>query len=256
MRKRIVLALVAILCVFSIGFVSPKLVKASANQDGDIKVTGEVEDQESYQSYMEQLVSAWNEEDFEGVLEESADQLSEEDRKDYEAWAKLQKSSGEYQSILEENFSEADGIISATMIVSYENKKLQFIFTFNDDQIDVDVEEYVEVQVSLGERMKDAGINTVLSIAIVFSVLIFIAFIISLFKYIPKLFGLDKKEETPVVATAPAAPVAEVEDVTDDTELVAVITAAIMASMGSEAPEDGLVISSIKRRTGSKWKRS
>ena len=67
---------------------------------------------------------------------------------------------------------------------------------------------------------------------------------------------MDKKEETPVVATAPAAPVAEVEDVTDDTELVAVITAAIMASMGSEAPEDGLVISSIKRRTGSKWKRS
>ena len=75
-------------------------------------------------------------------------------------------------------------------------------------------------------------------------------------KYIPKLFGLDKKEETPAVATTPTTPVVEEEDVTDDTELVAVITAAIMASMGSEAPEDGLVISSIKRRTGSKWKKS
>ena len=256
MRKRIVSALVAILCVFSIVFASPKIVQASANQDGDIKVTGEVEDQESYQSYMEQLVSAWNEEDFEGVLEESADQLSEEDKKDYEAWAKLQQSSGEYQSIIEENFTEADGTVTATMLVSYENKKLTFTFSFTGEQVDVDVEEYVEVQVSLGERMKDAGINTILSIAIVFIVLIFIAFIISLMKYIPKLFGLDKKEEVPVVATVPTTPVVEEEDVTDDTELVAVITAAIMASMENEAPEDGLVISSIKRRTASKWKRS
>lgn len=256
MRKRIVLALVAILCVFSIGIVSPKIVQASANQDGDIKVTGEVEGQEGYQSYMEQLVSAWNAEDFEAALEEGADELTDDVKKDYEAWAKLQKSSGEYKSILEENFTEADGTVTATMLVSYENKKLMFTFSFSGEQVDVDVEEYVEVQTPLGERMKDAGINTVLSIGIVFIVLIFIAFIISLMKYIPKLFGLDKKEEAPAVATAPATPVVEAEDVTDDTELVAVITAAIMASLGSEAPEDGLVISSIKRRAGSKWKRS
>ena len=46
------------------------------------------------------------------------------------------------------------------------------------------------------------------------------------------------------------------EDVTDDTEIVAVITAAIMVSMGDEAPADGLHITSIKRRVNSKWKRS
>lgn len=255
MRKRIVSAFVAILCVFSIVFVSPKVIQASANQGSNIKVTGEVENQEGYQSYMEQLVSAWNEEDFEGELEENAEQLSEDNKKKYEAWAKLQQSSGEYQSIMEENFTEADGAVNATMLVSYENKKLEFTFSFSEEQVDVDVKEYVEVQASLGERMKDAGINTVLSIAIVFIVLIFIAFIISLMKYIPRLFGLDK-EETPAVETVPVTPAVEVEDVTDETELVAVITAAIMASMGSEVPEDGLVISSIKRRTESKWKRS
>lgn len=44
------------------------------------------------------------------------------------------------------------------------------------------------------------------------------------------------------------------ENLINDTELVAVITAAIMASMGDEAPADGLVIRSIRRPSGNRWK--
>lgn len=40
----------------------------------------------------------------------------------------------------------------------------------------------------------------------------------------------------------------------DDSELVAVITAAIMASMGDEAPADGLVVKSIRKANGKQWK--
>ena len=41
----------------------------------------------------------------------------------------------------------------------------------------------------------------------------------------------------------------------DDLELVAVITAAIAASMGSTST-DGLVVRSIRRKPGAKWKRA
>lgn len=44
------------------------------------------------------------------------------------------------------------------------------------------------------------------------------------------------------------------ENLINDTELVAVITAAIMASMGDDAPTDGLVIRSIRRPSGNRWK--
>ena len=56
-------------------------------------------------------------------------------------------------------------------------------------------------------------------------------------------------------AAAPvAAPAAEEEELVDDLELVAVITAAIAASTNSST--DSLVVRSIKRAPGAKWKRA
>ena len=61
--------------------------------------------------------------------------------------------------------------------------------------------------------------------------------------------------EAPAVAPAPvAAPAAEEEELVDDLELVAVITAAIAASTNSST--DSLVVRSIKRAPGAKWKRA
>ncbi len=60
----------------------------------------------------------------------------------------------------------------------------------------------------------------------------------------------------PAASAAPvtvAAPAVE-EELVDDLELVAVITAAIAAATGSSA--DGLVVRSIKRAPGAKWKRA
>ena len=85
----------------------------------------------------------------------------------------------------------------------------------------------------------------------VFVVLIFISFIISLFKYI-SVFENRKKAKKEAVATpaastqeAAAPVVAEEEDLADDLELVAVITAAIAASEGTST--DGLVVRSIRK---------
>lgn len=255
MKKRIVLVLVAILCVLSIGIYSPSVIKAAEVDTKNIQVTGEVEDQETYQASMEEYLSAWNDFDFAGYLEESGDELEDELKDLYQKWANLKENLGECQSISQENFEEKDGSISAYMVVSYENKMLKFSFTFEDGQsIDEQVEEYVEVKEPLSKRMTTAGINTVMSILIVFVVLLFIAFIISLLKFVPMLFQKKQPEAVPV-AEAVSEPAVSEEVVEDDTELVAVITAAIMASMGDEAPADGLVVRSIKRRQGNHWKK-
>ena len=107
--------------------------------------------------------------------------------------------------------------------------------------------------------ISDAGINTVICLAVVFTVLIFISFLISLFKYIPKLeAALSKKDkktelaENAVVNTVSQIEVKEEEEeLSDDLELVAVITADIAASAGTST--DGFVVRSIRRSNNSKW---
>lgn len=121
---------------------------------------------------------------------------------------------------------------------------------------------------SLTENLESAALNTVLDMGIVFIVLIFIAFIISLFKFIYKAqnrtAGAEKEKESlsqkperpapaPVAAPTPApAPVSSEE--VDDLELVAVITAAVVASMNTSV--DSLVVRSIKKRSTNKWQKA
>ena len=93
-----------------------------------------------------------------------------------------------------------------------------------------------------GKNMGNAGLNTILGMGVVFSVLILISLIIS-------SFNLFKKQPKPVPATAkPAEVVTETEELTDDTELVAVIMAAISAyESANGGSADGFVVRSIRR---------
>ncbi len=100
--------------------------------------------------------------------------------------------------------------------------------------------------------------NTLMGMGTVFVMLIFISLLISLFGYIPKLEekikNIGKKPE-PVKAEEPATveqePQTQEVDPQEDEQLIAVITAAIMASYGSNAvSEDKLVVRSIHRVDG------
>ena len=78
--------------------------------------------------------------------------------------------------------------------------------------------------------------NTLMGIGIVFLMLLFLSFVIGLFKYIEKFQNVGKKkaaEEAPKAEEAPAPAIAQSEaadeDFADDLELVAVISAAIAA---------------------------
>lgn len=108
---------------------------------------------------------------------------------------------------------------------------------------------------STGERLSKAALNTLMGMGTVFAVLIFISFLIGLFKYIHVWEEKNKQKNAPAPADPVPAPApAEEEELTDDLELVAVITAAIAASENTSA--DGLVVRSIKRAPVSKWKRA
>ncbi len=101
---------------------------------------------------------------------------------------------------------------------------------------------------SIGEQLKEAGLNTVLGLVVVFAVLLFISFLISLFRFLPKSKAKQEQEifpeqpvEIPAAAEEPACQAAE------DTELVAVISAAVAAAMGT-SEGDGYVVRSIRKR--------
>lgn len=257
MKKSLVSAGIAALCMVGVSVCSPVFANASSEE---VEITGSVEEQEALQETAESYVEMWNSNDWGLFIEEYAEQMSEEDLAIYTEWDGLQDNAGAYVGILSEDYTENENEIIATIVADYEQKDLQYKFTFNENaqMTDAEVIEFEEDEGNMQDKLMKAGINTIMSITIVFAVLFFIMLIISAFKFIPMLFGTEKKQEKKEIAPIPVSQpevVEDVTDVTDDTELVAVITAAIMASMGSEAPADGLRISSIKRRTGSKWKK-
>ncbi|MGN0204921.1 MAG: OadG family transporter subunit [Coprococcus sp.] len=109
----------------------------------------------------------------------------------------------------------------------------------------------------LGSKLVKAGMNTLMGMGTVFIILIFIAFIISRFKYISRLESWirnrDRHEEVlPVQQKAEEEKdMAEEENVTDDLALVAVITAALAASLATSP--DKLVVRSIRRKNMNRW---
>ena len=155
---------------------------------------------------------------------------------------------------------KGDEIVISTE-AEYEDRKATLSFTFSEDSYLESMD--VSAHYTMSEILTKAGLNTVLGMGTVFAVLIFLAFIISLFKYIPNLLGVfEKKEENNakpiaevVPQTAPKAPVAKpaaTVDTVNDLELIAVITAAIAAQEGTTT--DGFVVRSIRRRPSNNWR--
>ena len=121
---------------------------------------------------------------------------------------------------------------------------------------------------SLGEILQKAGLNTLLGMGVVFTVLILISLLIYSMRFIPAMIdGLTgKKKEEPgqaadtagMPATQAAAPTPAVSAAgaspETDLALVAVITAAVAAA--ANVPADGIVIRSIRRSAKNNWKRA
>jgi Na+-transporting methylmalonyl-CoA/oxaloacetate decarboxylase gamma subunit len=144
--------------------------------------------------------------------------------------------------------------LTTDMTMKFENKDVDFqvVYDYNSMQVTGIT---IEPIYSTGEKMSKAGLNTIISISIVFCVLILISLLIACFNIFPYLEkkkaekaraaapALEPKEPaaTPAVSAAPAAASA-----TDDTELIAVIAAAIAAGTGTSTSD--FVVRSIRRR--------
>lgn len=178
------------------------------------------------------------------------------------SWINVMKDTGAYDSVIssEAGISE-DGEYYCTTMAQFANRNVEFKVFWNlGEQTMEPISISIAPEYTLGENMSRAAMNTLLGMGTVFGVLIFISLLIYCFKFISVFENkMNEKAAKAAPAPAPAAPVAapvveEEEELVDDLELVAVITAAIAAATNSST--DGLVVRSIKRAPGAKWKRA
>ena len=146
------------------------------------------------------------------------------------------------------------GVSSLEELYEYDLNSIHNQLSANGIYPYVEEEMVVSACYTSKELIGQAGMNTLLGMGTVFIVLIFISFIISLFKYLPALFAkkpeVKEEKKAPVAASTPVAAPAKSENLVNDAELVAVITAAIYAATGqgsSAVSKDRLVVRSIKR---------
>lgn len=170
------------------------------------------------------------------------------------SWQAGEEECGVFVSHGDYKIDKKGGEVVISTEAEYEERKATLSFTFSKDSYLESMD--VSASYAMNEILAKAGLNTVLGMGTVFAVLIFLAFIISLFKYIPNLLELlKKKAEQEVQSSAPSTQVASVVeqvDAADDLELVAVITAAIAAHEGTTT--DGFVVRSIRRRPTNNWR--
>ena len=228
-----------------------------------------------------------DDENLQAVMESMVDQLNELTPADaasqYDAMREKEKGSGvgpylqfwaengetigtvESTSGFEVSRDEENVEITCVMVLHFKNEEgteTEVVMTGVIDNSDVSNPVWdllkMDINKSMGEKLGDAALNTLMGMGTVFILLILISCIIALLKYVPRIVEKFGKKETE--EPAPAAPavieetaVEEAEEA-DDLELVAVITAAIAASEGTSA--DGLVVRSIRRKSNSKWKKA
>ena len=225
-------------------------------------------DENTVITQVQTLLDNWTKADFSTIMSDEgfqtySDSYGEEQALETKTWEETKRevgASGDGVDTTTVSYTIKDTEVSyvddtAVVTVTAEYPKETLIFKVVVDKNLNSTSISLDIYKTLGEKVIRALLNTVMGMTIVFVVLIFISLIIGFLKYVPKMLERNQKTPEMAVNNTPVAEstVEEEEELVDDTELVAVITAAIMASMGDEAPADGLVVRSI-RRVNKKWK--
>lgn len=174
------------------------------------------------------------------------------------SWIKATEELGnllEVGNVRSEYNTKGDGIIVTVTVKGDKSnskglpREAEVEFVFTDNYYKTINSCATNVTLTFGEKMKNAGLNTLIGMGTVFSVLILLCLIISCFSIFPKIEA-KRNAKAKEVAVAPIAQIIEKEDMSDDSELVAVITAAIHAyeSSSTIGATDDFVVRSIKRR--------
>lgn len=253
--KRVLLVLCMVTCLFSLSACSSKAeVAAEALDESTASYVSQVSES------LLQQISSFNEEDAAvaeaGLRKEKQTVLAD----GLKSWVNIMKDTGSMTGIVSSVAEEAEDGFVCTVMADYEKRKVEFkIFYAMEEQALEPTSISFAPEYTTSEKMVKAAMNTLMGMGTVFLVLIFISLLIGCFKYIGLFEQKMRDREAAANPAAPAAPAPAAvpvveEELVDDLELVAVITAAIAAATGSSA--DGLVVRSIKRAPGAKWKRA
>ena len=173
-----------------------------------------------------------------------------------QSWVNAKEELGAYKQILAQDIEVDDDIVIKTDC-EFENGESVVTTTLSLDDLSLVSMEFATAEKTIGQKMEEAVLNTLMGVCVVFVMLFFLSFLISQFKHISKLEeGFKKKNAPAAPAPAPVAAPAPVEEeeVADDGELIAVIAAAIAAAEGTST--DGFVVRSIKKSNRNKWQRA
>ena len=251
LKKQVLLALCMVMCLFALTACTTK-----AKEDPSLSEMESVSLQESTKMVLEQVV-AIEDASIERAIEQYRDNEMEALASGMESYGGVKQDLGAYKSVTGGSAEKTEDGYSITLNEEFEQRMCEFNITLDKKMTAITSMSFNPVYTT-GENMTKAALNTLMGMGTVFIVLIFISWLISCFRYVNKYEDKMKQKKTPAapiaVKTAPAAVSVQEENLSDDLELVAVITAAIAASTGASA--DGLVVRSIRRASGSKWKRA
>lgn len=127
-----------------------------------------------------------------------------------ESWKSVKDELGAYSSIVSQDVEKEGDVVTISTVAQFEKAKADVVL-----MLDLGQQMYTSmtysVQYSLAANMQRAGMNTLMGIGIVFLMLVFLSFVIGLFKYIEKFQNVGKKkaaEEAPKAEEAPAPAIA------------------------------------------------
>lgn len=201
------------------------------------------------QDYSANLISSltgYSSSDLDSLLSDSS--LDEKTSNMVQKWKETVADIGDYQGTGEFSVDKSGNTLTTDQILHFEKRDVDFQVVIN--YTDMSITGYsVEPVYGLGEKMEKAGMNTVISMCVVFAVLILISLIIYAFRIFPYLEKKKQEKSEPSVAKDPVVTQIEQKEeqqLADDNELVAVIAAAIAASTGTSTSD--FVVRSINRR--------
>lgn len=143
--------------------------------------------------------------------------------------------------------TKSGNTLTTDLTIAFEKKNVDFQVVYNYSSMEI-TGISIEPIYTMGEKIQKAGMNTLISMTVVFAVLVLISLLIACFNIVPYLEKKKAEKQQETVPAPVAVPVMETKEVqqTDDTELIAVIAAAIAAGTGASTNQ--FVVRSIKRR--------
>lgn len=258
--KRLTVFLAVLTCVFALAGCGSS---SSSSNVSDEQVTVSEQDQQSWYSTGITLIQTIDQAEENGLdleqeyISQGSDSATAEViGAAQENWRESLKDIGTVQDITGESvsFTPDDGQVKLDVQGSDHNAVVT-IYVDKTSTGSYQLSNFTtDVTYSMGEKLGQAGLNTVLGMGTTFIVLILLALIVTLFGKIMSGAFKSKKEKQPEAA-APAQEAAAVqtaaeqeaqESEEDDAALVAVIAAAVAAYEGKKTT-DGFVVRSIHK---------